>query len=519
MELDIKVKGITKKWLYRFLPIFALVIIVCEIVIGVVLNNYYVNEVRTRAREYIGNINTLSLSSQSNFYIDSVDYIEKFSDRDKIELQILDNNGNIIATTNGFVSDASVILSDYKNAMNSNFKTAYAKGRNKNGEPILAETTVLQDLGYGSHGAYRWVVSLKDINKQMYFSIGVAVAIGLVVIVLIYASGMYFIKSIVKPIHEVSNTARKIAGGDLKVRLDFNETDEIGELCDSINYMVSELQEADTMKNDFISSVSHELRTPLTAIKGWGETVRMSVTDSDEIVKRGLDIMLGEVDRLSDLVEELLDFSRIQSGKMSIVTETAKIRELLSEVIEMYEEICSRQGIELMLVQGGIDPTVMVDRNRIKQVFINIIDNAIKYTEKGGYIIISTAIEEGCVRIIVSDSGAGIPAKDLEHVKERFYKANKTVRGTGIGLAVADEIIKYHNGLLFLESTEGVGTTVTVVLPTYEQPEEVTEKIFRPEGDVEITAIHSRQNIEETGVSAEKVNQAVIEQEETEDSE
>ena len=117
---------------------------------------------------------------------------------------------------------------------------------------------------------------------------------------------------------------------------------------------------------------------------------------------------------------------------------------------------------------------VLGDQDRLKQVFINIIDNAVKYTESGGQVLITQTTEEGCVRITVSDTGVGIPAQDIDRVKEKFYKANKTVRGSGIGLAVADEIIKQHSGLLFIESTEGAGTTVTIVLPLYE-PEEVEE--------------------------------------------
>lgn len=115
------------------------------------------------------------------------------------------------------------------------------------------------------------------------------------------------------------------------------------------------------------------------------------------------------------------------------------------------------------------------DPNRLKQVFINIIDNAVKYTEKGGQVLVDQTAEEGCARITVKDTGVGIPAQDIDRVKEKFYKANKTVRGSGIGLAVADEIIKQHKGLLFLESTEGVGTTVTIVLPLYEQETEAEE--------------------------------------------
>ena len=246
--------------------------------------------------------------------------------------------------------------------------------------------------------------------------------------------------------------------------------------------MASELENAEKLKNDFISSVSHELRTPLTAIKGWGETVRLSVDESDEVIRHGIDVVLGEADRLSGLVEDLLDFSRIEAGKLTITPTLSNPVEIVNSVVDMYNEIARQQKLTLVFVKPEYDTHIMADRDRIKQVFINVIDNAIKYTEQGGHIVVSAHNEEGCIRVTVSDTGCGIAQKDLNHIKEKFYKANNNVRGSGIGLAVADEIIKQHNGLLFVESVEGEGTTVTVVLPTVEvQPEEVTEVIFPPE--------------------------------------
>ena len=237
------------------------------------------------------------------------------------------------------------------------------------------------------------------------------------------------------------------------------------------------------MKNDFISSVSHELRTPLTAIRGWGETAKMSLGTDEELVARGLDVVLGEAERLSNLVEDLLDISRMQSGRMTVNNvQPVDVAYLLSAVSDMYTELATKQGIELFYTPPVQAAIVMADTDRLKQLFINVIDNAVKYTEKGGLVLVAQTQEEGCVRIVVKDTGVGIPAEDIDKVKEKFFKSNKTVRGSGIGLAVADEIIKQHQGLLFIESTEGVGTTVTIVLPIYEAPEEVApvEEILEP---------------------------------------
>lgn len=348
----------------------------------------------------------------------------------------------------------------------------------------MAGTQIIYDSKGEAIGAYRWVTSLKAAYKKINITVLIIVFISLLVLGLCALSGLFFLKAMVVKLRDMGNTTRKIAGGDFKARIEISSNDELGELGETINYMASELQNAETLKNDFISSVSHELRTPLTAIRGWGETAKMSVGSDEELVSRGLDVILGEADRLSGLVEDLLDFSRMQSGRMIVNNVVAiNVAELLCAVSDMYVELAIKQGIELSYTPPVQNSIVMCDPDRLKQVFINVIDNAVKYTEKGGLVLVAQTQEEGCVRIVIKDTGVGIPAEDIDHVKEKFFKSNKTIRGSGIGLAVADEIIKQHQGLLFIESTEGVGTTVTIVLPLYEpeeEPQTRTEEIIEP---------------------------------------
>ncbi len=359
-------------------------------------------------------------------------------------------------------------MPDYEQAVKSKSKGRF-QGKNTAGEKILAGTNMLYTEGGEYLGSYRWITSLSTANRHItnFFLLFLLICLG--VLGILAFSGLYFIKSIVKPIRDVSNTARKIAAGDFESTIEIKKNDEIGELCDSINYMASELNRAEDMKNDFISSVSHELRTPLTAIRGWGETAKMSVGFDDDIVSRGLDVILSETERLSGLVEDLLDFSRMQNGRLSVNAIPIDISGMLETAVDMYRELARQQGIEVSFNPPRTPSVVMGDPDRLKQVFVNIIDNAVKYTEKGGLVLVVQTREEGCVRILIKDTGVGIPAQDIDRVKEKFFKSNKTVRGSGIGLAVADEIIKQHQGLLFIESTEGAGTTVTIVLPLYEE--------------------------------------------------
>ena len=472
MQLEIRFKSIAVRWFLNIFLIVAAVIVVAVVAFSALFSSIYTERIEVLATDYAYEFYALSGTDSKTFKDTAVEIAGEFQYKNKIEVQVIDLNGQILVSTSGFQSENEPMPDYYK--AKENGSSSVLKSTTLDGEPIMAGTTVI----YGSQGeklgAYRWITSMRAANRTMgSFVIAVILAAAAVMAFCAF-SGLSFIKSIVRPIRDVSNMARKIAMGDFESRININKNDEIGELCDTINYMASELSQAQNLKNDFISSVSHELRTPLTAIRGWGETAKMSLGTDEELVRRGLDVVLNEADRLSGLVEELLDFSRIESGRLSVVSQPLNISQLLSESADMYTELARQQGIELIFTRPSEELQVMGDADRLKQVFINIIDNAVKYTESGGQVLINQLHEEGCARIVVSDTGVGIPAQDIDRVKEKFYKANKVVRGSGIGLAVADEIIKQHHGLLFIESTEGVGTTATIVLPLYE-PEPIPE--------------------------------------------
>lgn len=465
-----KIGSITRRWIFNVLTVVIAAVFIAELIVLILIRNVYYNGVRSVAEDYLKPFEMLAVASKEEFYDKAQDAIKNFQFNDRIEVQIIDRNGDMAISTYGF-APSETKMPDYKQALTSTDGSAVWEGRSAAGEKILAGTILLTDFGTGSNGAVRYIFSMRETSKQIWFTYGIAIFIGVVIIAITMWSGIYFIKSIIQPVQQVSNAARKIALGNMDTDLSTTGDDEISELCHSINYMASELKNADTIKNDFISSVSHELRTPLTAIRGWGETIKMSIGNDDEIVRRGTDIVLGEADRLSGLVEELLDFSRMQSGKLSLNMSEINIVNVLEEAVYMYKETAKQQNIHLTYVQTADKANVIADQNRIKQVFINVIDNAIKYSKAGGSVTVGAVKEDGCVRITVSDTGVGINPKDIDHVKEKFYKANKNVRGSGIGLAMADEIVKEHNGLLLLESEEGVGTNVTIVLALLEKEE------------------------------------------------
>lgn len=484
MEMQIRFKSIAKQWIVNVLLVVFLFVVTAEIILFSFIRTVYIERVRFSANEYAQDFSVLSLVPRENFYSTAREYAEKFEYKDKVEIEIIDAYGNVFISTNGFLPDEDEPMPDYQAALTQPGGTAYVETKTEFGEPVLCGTNLLSDYGNGSNGAIRWRVSLEEMNSAVSMLRLIFAAIGLLMIAITAFSGLYFTKSIVKPIRDVSAAARKIAGGDFETSIQMRNNDEIGELCDSINYMATELRRAEDMKNDFISSVSHELRTPLTAIRGWGETAKMSLGVDEQIVAKGLDVVLNESERLSGLVEELLDFSRMQSGRLSVTMSPIGISELLSEIKDMYTEFANQQNVALEYIKPKEDSIIMGDKNRLKQVFINVVDNAVKYTESGGQVLVEQTEDDGCVRVTVRDTGVGIPAQDIDRVKEKFFKSNKTVRGSGIGLAVADEIVKQHQGLIFIESTEGVGTTVTVALPLYEEPEDAETQAIEVEPEL-----------------------------------
>jgi signal transduction histidine kinase len=282
---------------------------------------------------------------------------------------------------------------------------------------------------------------------------------------LVIWSSSYFINSIVTPVGEIGETAKKIAEGDFESRLVKKNDDEIGELCDAINNMAGELGATEKIKNDFISSVSHELRTPLTAIKGWSETI-LSSPDDREITEKGMRVITAEAERLSSMVEELLDFSRMQSGRLTMIYNKMDVFAELEDAVLMFTQRAKRENITLEFNEPAeIGPMIIGDKNRIKQVFVNIIDNAIKYSDSGDKVTVDGYFDEENIFISVADTGCGIKKSDLPKIKTKFYKANLTRRGSGIGLALADEIVKMHGGSLEIDSEENVGTTVEIKFP------------------------------------------------------
>ena len=319
------------------------------------------------------------------------------------------------------------------------------------------------------------MTDVEQVDDQIGTLILLIAFVFVVIMGIIIFSNRFFIRSIITPVKEINEATKLIAQGNLDVRIEKQYNDEIGDLADSINTMATEIAAADKMKNDFISTISHELRTPLTSIKGWGETLTLGNQDNvDPLTQRGLKVIVSEAGRLEGFVEELLDFSRLQSGRMKLRLAKTDILAELEETLFTFIERALREGYDVRTSIPEVPSVANADANRLKQVFMNILDNALKYSRPGSKIFVKAGFvkreSKDFVQIIIADQGCGISAEDLPHVKEKFYKANVSVRGSGIGLAVTNEIVSLHGGTLDIDSVEGKGTLVTILLPLEQAP-------------------------------------------------
>lgn len=464
-----KVARLTKRWILKSFIIIVAVLIAIEALVIAITHNSYYNQaqqiVRTRATVIQNTLFSYAADNDSDYYERTRELIENFSEKNLMELVAIDKNKKPLMSSSGFAPKTELSLEDITLAQKSENGVGETLQKNINGENIYC-VTIISPSQSGDILALRLLASLEPSDVQIRNMALIYILVGVLIAVFILIVNIVFLHSIMRPVAEVEKTARRIAAGDFDARIETKYKDELGDLCDIVNYMADELSQSENMKNEFISSVSHELRTPLTAIRGWGETLNDDALCDNKMRKKGMNVIISETERLSSIVEDLLDFSKIQSGRFTIKKEKMDILAELEEALLAFSQRAEREGISLSYNEPEMLSPIVGDKNRIRQVFVNILDNAIKYSEKDSEIIVTALQEYGMIYIKIEDHGCGISPEDLPKIKKKFYKGNLTRRGSGIGLAVVDEIVSVLGGSFEIESRLGVGTTVTLAFPT-----------------------------------------------------
>lgn len=463
----------------KFNVIKIVMFFVITVVIGFEIFAYnsirsYYESALTDSMKNQARINQLQFSNYMNRY-DLSDIIigdkNIFYRSNDTQVQILDNSGVVL-----FDSMASDLVgntlesSDVKSAIEGKQDSTKSK-RESTGESLLSLSYPLVSANQ-QVGIIRLTSSMDKVDKRISDDTFWYVIFGIIVSLLALVVSFFAASSFVKPINDLIKVSEKLASGDYTVKANIRGNNEITELANTLNSLSDNIIQREDMKNDFISSVSHELRTPLTSIKGWAITLQApEMQKNEDMMGQGLKIIEDEGDRLSMMVEDLLDFSKLSSSSFKYDKEKLDIVELSKQIHTQLFPRTQSQNIEFNFVTIYKEIPVFADKNRMKEVLINIIDNAIKFTSESGQIDLIIDQEDGNVLITVKDNGEGIKEDEIAFVASKFYKGSSSKSQTGLGLSICEEIVKAHGGKLVIKSQYGVGTSVTVQIPRYEDEE------------------------------------------------
>ncbi|WP_027624728.1 sensor histidine kinase [Clostridium lundense] len=457
--------GIGKRILKSYIFIIFLTLFIIESILLIGIKRYYivsVEEILSKQLEVSSNFYNKYLSD-SNLNKVAANFIDNIQSNTTGEIQLIDKNKRVIIDSLHLYNGEIINSKDIDAALEGKKGRVIGKleGTNENimsvTMPLLSKNNVV--------GVLRYVTSLEKINEITFKAFIFLSGIFIVVLLILALICIKISKTITEPINNITLAAGEMAKGNYSARINKTYNDEIGKLADTLNNMAEEILKSEKLKNEFIASISHEIRTPLTSLKGWIITIKREKGIDKEELMEELDIMDKESDRLNDLIEELLDFSRLNSGKITLNIDNINLHQIIRETIKELIPRANWMKVDLIFQENKNINTIKGDKNRIKQIMINLIDNSIKFTEPQGkiYIRLEEAIKG--VNIIVEDSGCGIDPKDISKIREKFYKGNNKKNGAGLGLAICDEIVKLHEGHMEIESDLGKGTKITVFLP------------------------------------------------------
>ena len=457
--------SIKKRLVGNFMLVIVITVLILELFLFNSIKKYYYKSIE----EILSNQVSFSAEYYSRYFSSNrlediiLDDVDVFWHQTTAQVQILDFNGNILMDSIGAVHLTDTIKTkDVVNALQGKIGT-WIGNVEYDTEPVIAVSHPLMADGE-IVGVLRFISSLRETNRIIKNIYKMFILIGIAVVTISGVVSLFLANTIVQPLKEVTQVAEKMADGQIKARSVKRFDDEIGKLSDTLNYMAEELIRKEQLKNDFISSISHELRTPLTSIKGWAVTLKSDELNRD-LLMDGLDIIEKESDRLSDMVEDLLDFSRLISGRITVEKDEMNIVESIELISKQLRPRAKDKDIQFNVIYETDLPNIIADENRIKQVLINLLDNAFKFTQEGGTVTLNVYTHEDNLIMQVIDNGPGISEEDMPYIKEKFYKGKNSKSHTGLGLSICDEIVKLHGGTMEIKSKLGEGTSVTVSLP------------------------------------------------------
>ncbi|MDY6065861.1 MAG: HAMP domain-containing sensor histidine kinase [Finegoldia sp.] len=458
-------------WSFLILTVLTSVVLV---VVSILVTRYYYY---STLKELLGNEISYSTNLYSSYLSDySLEEVigqdkNQFYRQTDCQVQILTNDGTVV-----FDSLASpdlgkrITSADVTKAQNGQ-KGTYMGDLTYSTDKVMAVSVPLNSTE-NQVGILRYIASMEQANLAVLRKSVFYILFGILVVLISMLIALRLTNGVLKPLEDLIAVSNKMAEGDFKIRAPENNKDEIGKLGTILNLMTDNIVKKEKLKDEFISSISHELRTPLTSIKGWAQTIKYDPSEI-ETVEMGIDIIDKESDRLSEMLEELLDFSRYAAGKISINKADHNIIHLVQQIADQMIPRVKSKGISFVVNYSQDELILAYDQDRIKQVLINILDNAIKFTPEDGTIILNVEKIDNYAVISVIDTGIGISTEEISLITTKFYKGSDSNSHVGLGLSISEEIVKLHGGDLKIKSKLHEGTNVSFRLPIGGNNEEI----------------------------------------------
>lgn len=459
------------KLMFTYIAVIVAVLTVLGFLLPFLLNNYFLfnkkTELIVKGNNIVSLIRPLLVEKQDPAIL--VNLLNSADRNMGAEVWIIDRNGAVISASADHLKHEGDKLEPKEIQDLRQGKVTIREGASHfYNEPVLWVILPVQEKGQVIGGVTLFspvmgiTLTMTKVKNLFIYSAVVSIIFATVI-------AYFFSRSVSQPLQEMNQVARRVAEGKFDGRVDFQSNDEIGELGQSFNFMAGEIERHEKMRREFVANVSHELRSPLTSIQGFIEALMDGKDKTPEARQRYLDIVHRETLRLTGLVNELLDLSRVEAGIVRMKMDELDLVGVIDRVLEKYRPALEVRGLKVIRKLPPAIPEVKGDGDRIQQVMNNLLDNAIRYSEKDGEIVIAVEKTADSVKISVQDHGKGIPADELPYVWDRFYKVDKArsrnVEGTGLGLAIARQIVEQHGGKVEATSVPRHGSTFSFSIP------------------------------------------------------
>lgn len=467
------IQSIFAKLMIRFTGLILIIIFILSISLTFFFQDYYL---RVKEAEFIrigqnvASITGLSAERGSLYYNAAMIQLQRSAQLLEEQILIVNREETIMAATAGEQwLGAKLELEAISQVLNGRIISFRGKVR-QFAEPVLlvAVPIRIQREVVGAVFVYNTIagitVTIQKLRSLLFF-------IGLTVMMVAFLISYQFSRTLSKPIQKLGHAAIAMSEGNYDIRVTVDGEDEISQLASNFNILGKKLSDHQRVQREFVANVSHELKTPLTAIRGFVKALRDGIYDEDDSPQEYCNIIMGEVDRMNRLVSELLDLSQIESGIVQFRMVAFDLGELTQRTVNSLTPLLAKADyrVEIEIPHAAELGQAMGDPDRIGQVLINLIRNAIKHSEPGSTIWIRAIRVDEMIGVEVEDEGCGIPAEELEQIWHRFHKVDKArtrcnEEGTGLGLAIVREIVERHGGKVDIQSEVGVGSTFRFTL-------------------------------------------------------